>query len=82
MAQLPRLAEFEHQYLQEGVGRSSVSHSGQNDVAQFVRPIFHSVFFECIFLMDCRQLKKYERESMISIISDFDSVYQIRRKLG
>jgi hypothetical protein len=26
--------------------------------------------------------KKHERESMISIISDFDSVYQIRRRLG
>jgi hypothetical protein len=29
MAQLLRLAEFEHQYLQEGVGRSSVGHSDQ-----------------------------------------------------
>jgi hypothetical protein len=26
--------------------------------------------------------KKYEREPMISIISDFDSVYQIRRRFG
>jgi hypothetical protein len=26
--------------------------------------------------------KKHERESMLSIISDFDSVYQIKRRLG
>jgi hypothetical protein len=26
--------------------------------------------------------KKHERESMISIISDFDSVYGVRRRLG
>jgi hypothetical protein len=30
--QLPRLAEFEHQYLQEGIGRNSVGHSDWNDV--------------------------------------------------
>jgi hypothetical protein len=27
-------------------------------------------------------MEKHEREYMISIISDFDSVYQIRRRLG
>jgi uncharacterized protein YjiS (DUF1127 family) len=31
-SQLPRLAEFEHRYLQEAVGRSSVGHSDQNDI--------------------------------------------------
>jgi hypothetical protein len=97
-----------------------------------MRPIFHSAFVECIFVVDCRSLsndrsqfhslaveiahhiplldfhlsfetdivnahfhmaswnrdreltfcQKRERKSMISIISNFDSVYQTRRMSG
>jgi hypothetical protein len=35
MTQLPRPAEFEHRYLQDGIGRSSVGHSDWSDVTQY-----------------------------------------------